>query len=130
MLPNIDAVLIAAIQNKRCLRLRYKDQAATRRVEPHVLYRSAAGRLVLQAYQTHGHSAGNRVPPFWRPFQVRKIATLEVLEEMFNPRVREGYRTLYGMIRGEMLAAVDPDVDEYFYFNAGPYGPPKPNLRP
>ncbi len=130
MLPNLDAVLTAAIQNKRRLRLRYKDQAAPRVVEPHVLYRTRSGRLVLQAYQTRGYSAGNRVPPFWRPFQVRKIATLDVLEEMFTPRVREGYETVYKLIRGELLAAADPRESDYFYFNTGPYGPPGPALRP
>lgn len=129
MLPNLDAVLRAAIDNKRRLRLRYKDQAAPRVVEPHILFRTRGGRLVLEAYQVRGHSSGGRVPPFWRPFQLRKIATLDVLEEMFTPRLAEGYATVYKLIQGEILAAVDTEEGDYFYYNPGPYGPPKPGAR-
>ncbi len=129
MIPNILEILSAAIINKRCVAVRYKGQTQTRFIEPHILYRTKSGRYVVESYQIRGHSAGGRLPPFWRPFQLKKITTVQVLEELFNPRVVEGFQTIRKMVTSEIIGVVEMAENEYFYFNSGVYGPPKPQYR-
>jgi hypothetical protein len=126
MVINLIDTISAAITNRRCLKIRYKGQSEPRYVEPHMLYRTPSNRYILESYQLRGHSSGGRVPPFWRPFRLRKITSVQVLDEVFEPRVVEGYQTIRKMVTGDLLCAVDADGSEYGYFNSGVYGPPKP----
>jgi hypothetical protein len=57
---------------------------------------------------------------------VRKVTTIQVLPEMFQPRLQEGFETIRRMISGEVLNSVDIRVRPHAYFNPGVYGPPKP----
>jgi hypothetical protein len=126
MVPRITEILSAAITSRRRIAIRYKNQAQIRVVEPHVLYRSRSGRGIVESYQVRGHSSGGRVPPFWRPFQIKKIASVDVLEEVFEPRISEGFEAIRKLISGDILCVIDAAPNEYSYLNPSIYGPPKP----
>ena len=126
MVPRITEILNAAITSKRRLAIRYKNQTQIRVVEPHILYLTKSGRRVVECYQVRGHSSGGRVPPFWRPFQLRKIASIDVLDEVFEARTGDGFEAIRKLITGEVLAVIDAGPTEYMHFNGGIYGPPKP----
>jgi len=123
MLPNAVELIAAAIVNKRCLAIHYKDQRQLRVIEPHVLYRTKSNRGVVQSYQIRGHSSGGRVAPFWRPFQLKKITSIQMLDETFSPRIEEGYEKIRKLISGEIIGSVNTGNDEYFYYNPAIYGP-------
>lgn len=91
MLPNILNQLSQAIRDRRCVAVRYHDQRQVRVIEPHAIYTDERGEMVLDAYQTRGHSSSGRPPPFWRPFRLKKIAALQILKEQFEPRTSEGF---------------------------------------
>jgi hypothetical protein len=84
MLPNTIQLISQAIKEKRCIAIRYHDQRQIRVVEPHAVYTDERGDLSMDAYQTRGHSASGRPPPFWRPFRLKKITAVSVLKEKFS----------------------------------------------
>jgi hypothetical protein len=129
MIPNLIEILSGAIANKRRVSIRYKGQEEPRIIEPHILYKTRGGRYVVESYQVRGYSSGGRVPPFWRPFQLRKMTTVIVLDELFTPRIVEGFQTIRKLVSGETAAIVELAENEYFYFNSQLYGPPKPEGR-
>lgn len=126
MIPRISETLTYAIAARRRVAIHYKNQSHMRVVEPHVLYRTRSGRSVVECYQVRGYSSGGRVPPFWRPFQIKKITGVDVLDEIFEPRIDEGFESIRKLISGEILGVIDAAPNEYTVLNRGIYGPPKP----
>ncbi len=126
MLPDAVQILSAAIANKRCVQIYYKSQARPRVIEPHVLFRSKSGRYVVESFQIRGYCSNKRQPPFWRPFQLKKIVNMRVMPELFNLREKEGFSTIRKMVTGEVLSAAEEGLEDYFYFNPEVCGPPKP----
>lgn len=92
MSPSLDLTdeparaLVAAIAGRNAVRLTYaKDGASRQRVgHPHVLYRDAAGRPLVDVYQVAGYSSSGRLPQ-WRMFALEAVAHVEVLAERFEP---------------------------------------------
>lgn len=91
MSQNILQLLVNAVKQKRCVAVRYRDQNQVRVLEPHVIYTDDNGEIVVDAFQTRGYSAAGRPVPFWRPFRVKKIGALSILNEGFSPRYDEGF---------------------------------------
>ena len=107
MIPNILQLLTQAIGEKRCIAIRYHDQRHVRVVEPHVVYTHESGELVLDAFQTRGYSSSGRPPPFWRPFRLKKINAISVLQENFETRLQEGFSQDKDKYRSGLVAMVD-----------------------
>ena len=76
--------LIAAIEHHHVVTLRYGRRLEPRRVLPHVLYLTATGRPMLDAYQLSGPTTSGPLPG-WREFALERIVRLEVLDERFLP---------------------------------------------
>jgi len=91
MMQNILQLLTTAVNEKRCVAIRYRDQHQIRIFEPHAIYTDENGEMVVDGYQTRGYSSGGRPTPFWRPFRLKKITALSVLKETFTPRTAEGF---------------------------------------
>lgn len=91
MLPNILQVMTKAVKEKRCVAVRYHDQRQIRVLEPHAIYTDEHGELIVDGFQTRGHSSSGRPTPFWRPFRLKKITAVSVLKEAFEPRTEEGF---------------------------------------
>lgn len=131
MLPKILQILSRAIKERRCVALRYGDQREVRVVEPHAIYTDERRELVLDAYQTRGFSAADRPPPFWRPFRVKKISALSVLNERFLPRTAEGFSAARLKYKSGLVAIVAQPAAAFAYppqpVDIGP--PPPPWLR-
>lgn len=106
MIPNILTLLQTAIRERRKVAVRYHDQGDTRVVEPHALYRSDNDELLMDGFQIDGYSSSGRPPPFWRPFRLKKIRTLSVLTEIFEPRYDDGYSPNKVRYRSGMIACV------------------------
>ena len=79
----LDRTLREAIQTKRLLRFKYKDQE--RVAEPHD-YGIQNGRVRLLVYQFAGRSNSGRLPA-WRLVDIAGMTEIEVLETTFR-----GYR--------------------------------------
>lgn len=91
MAQNILQLLTAAINERRCVAIRYRDQHQIRVIEPHVIYTDENGEIVVESFQTRGYSAAGRPTPFWRPFRLKKITAMSLLKETFTPRTAEGF---------------------------------------
>lgn len=128
---NILQVLTRAINERRCIALRYQDQRAIRVVEPHAIYSEEHSQLMLDAYQVQGYSASGRPPPFWRPFRIEKIADVKVLAETFMPRAAEGFSPARLKYKNGLVAIVKAPPDTPPPPSAGieammEIGPPRP----
>src|SRR3954451_20655882 len=75
--------LVDAIMRRVPVFLRYRG-GETRVVQPHVLYRSATGKLLLDAYQVAGPSASGRLPG-WREFDLTELEEFEPLGDETFP---------------------------------------------
>lgn len=126
MLPNLSKILETAIRNKRRVLIHYSGVDRNRMVEPHILFRAEDNTSGLIGYQVSGYSSKGRKPPFWRPFQLRKINSIVVLDEIFSPRVEKGFQKVRSLLKGEELMVVDSNPTEYYYFEPRIYGPPVP----
>lgn len=91
MPQDILSLLVRAINERRSVAIRYRDQQQIRVIEPHVIYADENGELVADCYQTRGYSSGGRPTPFWRPFRLKKITAASLLTESFVPRINEGF---------------------------------------
>ncbi len=126
MLPNAQRLITSAVRNKRRVLIRYDGRSQSRVVEPHILYRSEAGNLTMVGYQVRGYHSSKRRGSFWRPFQLRKIDSMHVLDEVFEPRLREGYSAVAATIRGALLAKLESKENRYTYLSTELQGPPTP----
>lgn len=107
MIQNITKFLIKAVKEKRCVAIRYRKQKDIRVMEPHAIYTNNRGEVVVEGFQTRGHSASGRTEPFWRPFRIQKISAISVLKESFEPRVKEGFVSNRPRYCSGLLAIVD-----------------------
>lgn len=135
MVPNILQVLTTAIKQKRCVAIRYHDQAHIRVIEPHAIYTADNGEVVVDGFQTRGYSASGRPPPFWRPFRVRKITAVSMLKETFATRADEGFSATKMKYRNGLVALVDDRRKSFAYppqvlsQEMGPHLPKNPHRR-
>jgi len=118
--------MTTAIRNKRRVLVRYDGRPQSRVVEPHLLYRSEAGNLTMVGYQVRGYHSSRRRGSFWRPFQLRKIDSMHVLDEVFDPRLKEGDSAIAATVRGTLMAKLETKPDRYTYHSTVPQGPPTP----
>src|SRR2546428_7641726 len=79
-----EAQLSQAILLRQMVELDYEGNGL-RKVEPHVLYGSTEGQLVLSAYQITGYSAHGQ-PIGWKMFAVKRLTRVRVIDETFRPR--------------------------------------------
>jgi hypothetical protein len=77
--PNVDPLIWTAIENRRLLRLRYKNKE--RIVEPHD-YGIHNGVVKLFGYQVGGSS--NHKLPNWRWMETDQISDIEILSRTFS----------------------------------------------
>ena len=125
MIPNVQNMVVAAVRSRRRLKVHYDGHVAVRVLEPHVVYASEEKILTLLAYQIRGYHSSKRQGPFWRPFQMRKIEHIAVMDELFEPRIEAGYFKVAAMVRGQVFLRVQ-EAGEYTYLNCAIYGPPLP----
>jgi len=69
----------------------------------------------MDGYQTRGHSASGRPPPFWRPFRLSKITAVSVLKETFQARVNEGFSASRLKYRSGLVAIVQDSQPAFAY---------------
>jgi len=79
--PSIDELLRTAIEQKRLIRVTYKDKS--RIVEPHD-YGVHKGCIKLLGYQVGGSSSGPL--PNWRWMEVESLSDLHLLDRTFRGR--------------------------------------------
>jgi predicted DNA-binding transcriptional regulator YafY len=89
-----------AIRNKRCITFNYPP--GIRYIEPHALGRSAAGDVLLRAYQTAGASKSEE-HEHWKLFRLDRCEGQEPNRDTFlGPR--EGYKQNDKAMKGGIIA--------------------------
>lgn len=79
-----DVIRIAILERRPVsLEYRYPGQGL-RTIHPHALYRSADGRLHLNAYQVDGYTSRRRSLPGWRLFDLNQVTVAELLDGRFD----------------------------------------------
>lgn len=115
MESNVLKTLKKAIENRRCLAVRYRGQQGVRVIEPHVAYTNDAGEFVVDCYQIRGFSASGRRPPFWKRLRLKHIVAISVLKQVFEPRLLEGFSTKKPRYKRGLLAIVETDKPSFMY---------------
>lgn len=121
-------VLTSGVKEKRRVSIHYRDQSRPRVVEPHAIYTDDHGELVVDCYQIRGYSAAGRPPPFWRPFRLKKISEPLLLDEVFAPRIAEGFNAGKQKYRFGLVAMVGERAPSFVfpedhYEEMGPFLP-------
>lgn len=106
MVPNILQLLAKAVREKRCVAIRYHDQSDIRVIEPHAIYTADNSEIVADAFQTRGYTASGRPPPFWRPFRIKEISSVSLMDEGFTVRHAEGFSTNRSRYQKGLIAIV------------------------
>ncbi len=74
--------IISAIEKNQVMTIVYGGE---RVIEPHILYVSSNGNILLDAYQISGYSESNE-PVAWKRFNIDEIKSAELVDETFTPR--------------------------------------------
>lgn len=126
MTTHTSKIILFSIRNRRRILLRYGGRSKSRIVEPHMLYETKQGQLILLGYQVRGYHSSRRNSSYWRPFQLSKIEAIHLTEETFQSRSEYGYTTITRNLNGNVILAVERDQSRYCYFNSAVCGPPTP----
>ncbi len=115
MESNVLEILKRAIEDRRCVAVRYRGQQSVRVVEPHAAYTNDAGELVVDCYQTRGFSASGRRPPFWKRLRLKHIGAISVLKQAFEPRLLEGFSANKARYKRGLVAIVEADKPSFMH---------------
>jgi hypothetical protein len=102
-MSGLDRLVRDAIAQRRPLFLAYRG-GPTRVVHPHVLYRSAAGTICLDAYQVAGASSSGDLPG-WREFELEYATDVEPIGDRFE--LAPGFDPAAPKYRHGVLARAD-----------------------
>lgn len=81
----VEELIMRAISERRPVALRYEDAPhAARTVHPHVLYRTSTGKVCVDSFQVDGPSSSGGEIPGWRPFNLTRILSAELLDGEFE----------------------------------------------
>jgi predicted DNA-binding transcriptional regulator YafY len=75
---------VRAVHDRHVVELVYDGDGTPRLVEPHVVYRSSTGKVMLDAFQLAGPTHSGAVPG-WRQFELDRIARVTIVETPFMP---------------------------------------------
>jgi hypothetical protein len=86
-IASAEEVLSQAVLARRVVTARYLagGNDGVRVFYPHVLYRSAAGELLVDVFQVDGPTRGGQLPG-WRVLKVAGLRDVRVLDAVFLPR--------------------------------------------
>ncbi len=107
--------LAKAVKSRRCVAIRYRDQKEIRVIEPHCIYTNDQGEFIIDGFQTRGHSHSGRPPPFWRPFRLKKISAVSLMEERFEVRRAEGFDSNKSKYKDRVIAIVADTGPSHLY---------------
>jgi predicted DNA-binding transcriptional regulator YafY len=96
------ATIVAAIQNRRTLRVFYAP--GWRQIEPHAFGRGSDGQLLLRAYQTSGASKSGE-HEHWKLFRVDRLEGVEPSDEP-SEVPRPGYKRDDSHMKGGIIAQI------------------------
>lgn len=102
MTTYVSAAISAAIENR--LRLRIDYEPGERLVEPHAFGRSAAGDLLLRAYQVEGASASGE-HEHWKLFRVDRIRDFGP-DDTSSEAPRSGYKRGDRAMKGGIISEI------------------------
>ena len=80
----------------------------------------------MVAYQISGYHSSKRRGTFWRPFQLKKVDSVYVMNDVFETRKAQGYDSVSKLVKGKIVSQVTPDDSLYNFFRPAMYGPPIP----
>jgi hypothetical protein len=102
MQSNVAAAIVAAIENRACLRVWYEP--GERIIEPHAYGRGTDGQYLLRAYQVDGASTSGE-PEHWKLFRVDRIARCgpdDTPSDTPRPGYKRGDKAMKGGIISEL----------------------------
>lgn len=86
---NVDS-LLKAIHDKNLCAIRSKNDKAERIVEPHIIYKSPSGNVLLDFWQTAGYSSSGGLP-CWKRLIITDVVSVRILDDRFIIRKKEGF---------------------------------------
>jgi predicted DNA-binding transcriptional regulator YafY len=77
--------LIEATRAHRVVEIMYRSRGAAgaRVVHPHAVYRTAAGKLLVEGVQVSGETSSGSLPG-WREFELMRVTDVRLLDATFS----------------------------------------------
>lgn len=90
-MSSIIKILNRAISERKIAVVRCNNQHAIRVIEPHVIYTTGSGEIVIECFQTRGFTESGNPPPLWTKFRIASIRSAYLLNDMFEVRLADGF---------------------------------------
>jgi len=108
-------ILHRAISERKSTVVRCNGHHTIRIIEPHVIYTSSTGEIVVECYQTKGYTESGNPPPLWTRFRISSIQSAYLLNSTFEVRLAAGFnpeRQDYKRGLITMIKLPEPELSE------------------
>ena len=105
-MSNVLNILNKAIISGCVAAIRYDNQHHIRVVEPHVIYISRDGIILVDCYQTKGQQDAGEDKPLWKTYQLMNIDSIFLLNETFEARIDAGFTPTKQEYKGGLIAMI------------------------
>ena len=113
-MPGIMKILSRAISERKTAVVRCNNQHAIRIIEPHVIYTTGSGEIVVECFQTRGFTESGNPPPLWTKFRIASIRSAYLLNDIFEVRLADGFdpdKMEYRRGRLSMVEVPEPELE-------------------
>ena len=113
-MSSIIKILNRAISERKTAVVRCNNQHAIRVIEPHVIYTTGSGEIVIECFQTRGFTESGNPPPLWTKFRIASIRSAYLLNDIFEVRLADGFDPEKMQYRHGLLSMVkipEPELE-------------------
>jgi len=116
-MTSVMKILNRAVLERKSIVVRCNGHHSIRIIEPHVIYTTASGEIVVECFQTRGYTESGNPPPLWTRFRLASIRSAYPLNDTFDVRLEEGYNPekndyKHGLIAMVKLPEPEVEIDE------------------
>lgn len=90
-MSSIMKILNRAISERKSTIVRCNGHHLIRIIEPHVIYTTHTGEIVVECFQTRGFTESGNPPPLWTKFRLASIRSAYLLNDTFEVRLADGF---------------------------------------
>lgn len=111
-MSSILKILNRAISERKSTVVRCNGHHSIRIIEPHVIYSTSSGEIVVECFQTRGFTESGNPPPLWTKFRLSSIRSAYLLNDIFEVRLDEGFNPEKKEYNHRLVSMVKPPEPE------------------
>lgn len=90
-MPSVMKILNNAVKKRKTAVVRCNGHHSIRIIEPHAIYTTSSGEIVVECFQTRGYTESGNPPPLWTKFRLASIRSAYLLNDRFKVRLADGF---------------------------------------